>query len=205
MAGGMRYGAGRPAHRPCEAGYRSVDVRRFAREGMLARSGWHGWRWTNDGVQVASISFIVDPSARSIRFEYRQTVDGKARDIKVTAWTETTPCHFGGVRWWWRCPNCSRRCARLFLVTGGMGCRACLRMIYASQREDAVGRSWRRTQKIERVLGIDGGSGRRRMQEKTRERLHDALEREEDVRDGALAEGIARIFANAKVAIPDGW
>ena len=77
-------------------------------------------------------------------------------------------------------------------------------MIYASQREDEVGRSWRRTQRIEAALGMDGGSGRR-MHDKTREGLFDALEREEDVRDGALAERLARIFANAKVSIPDGW
>ena len=204
MAGGSRFGAGRPAYRPCETGYRSVDIRRFARQGMLARPGWHGWQWTVDGEAVASIGLRVDDAARSIRFEYRQTVGGMSRDIKVTAWTETTPCHFGGVRWWWRCPNCSRRCARLFLVTGGMGCRTCLRMIYASQREDEVGRSWRRTQRIEAALGMDGGSGRR-MHDKTREGLFDALEREEDVRDGALAERLARIFANAKVSIPDGW
>jgi len=204
MAGGTRYGAGRPAHRPCESHYRSVDVRRFVREGMFARSGWHGWQWTNDGVQVASISFIVDPSARSIRFEYRQTVDGKVRDIKVTVWTETTPCHFGGVRWWWRCPNCTRRCARLFLVTGGMGCRACLRMIYASQREDAVGRSWRRTQRIERALGVDGNPGRR-MHQRTRDRLYDELAREDELRDALVGAGIARLFANAGVPVPDGW
>ena len=43
------------------------------------------------------------------------------------------------------------------------------------------------------------------MHDKTREGLFDALEREEDVRDGALAERLARIFANAKVSIPDGW
>jgi hypothetical protein len=69
-------------------------------------------------------------------------------------------------------------------------------MAYASQREDAVGRSWRRTQKVERALGIDGSPGRQ-MHKKTRERLYDALEREECLRDGMLADGLARLFANA--------
>jgi hypothetical protein len=185
-------------------GYRSVDVRRFAREGMLARSGWHGWQWTENGVKVASIGLRVDLDAHAIRFEYQQTVDGKTRDIKVTVWLETTACHLGGTRWWWRCPNCSRRCANLYLVLGGLGCRACLKMTYASQREDTVGRSWRRTQKIERALGIDGSPGRR-MHKKTRERLYDALAREEERRDWLIGAGIARLFANAGIAPPDGW
>jgi hypothetical protein len=203
MAGGSRFGAGRPAYRPCELSYRSVDVRRFAREGMLGRSGRHGWRWTVDGETVASIGLSVEHSASCILFDYRQTVDGKSSDIKVTVRIEPTPCHFGGSRWWFRCPNCARRCARLFLVVGGMGCQRCLRIIYASQRDDAIGRSWRRTQKIERALGIDGGSGRR-MHEKTRERLYDALEREECVRDEMMADGLARLFSNAGIPLPDG-
>ena len=204
MAGGSRFGAGRPAHRPCETGFRSVDIRRFAREGLLARPGRHGWQWTEDGVKVASIGLRVDLDAHAIHFDYRQTVDGKARDIKFTVWLETTACNFGGVRWWWRCPNCSRRCARLFLVTGGMGCQPCLKMSFASQREDAVGRSWRRTQKVEAALGFDGSPGRR-MHRKTRERMYCALEREEDVRDAALVDGLARLFANAGTPPPNGW
>ena len=154
MSGGSRYGAGRPAHRPCESAYRSVDIRRFAREGMLNRPGRHGWCWYNDDLgTVATIRLYVDNVARFIRFEYRETIAGRSRDVRIAAWTETTPCNFGGVRWWFRCPNCRRRCARLFIVNRGMGCLVCLRMAYASQREDSIGRSWRRTQKIEVALG----------------------------------------------------
>lgn len=201
MAGGSRFGAGRPAYRPCEAHYRSVDIRRFHREGMLARPGRWGWQWTRDGDQVASISLVI--STDTILFDYRQRDSGNDwRDIKVTARLERTPCHFGGERVWFACPRCWRRCTRLFMVTGGMGCRKCFRMVYQSQREDGIGRSWRRTAKLEKALGIDGGP-RRRMYRRTRDRLIDALCREEDRRDMLVSYGIARLFANAGMPVPD--
>jgi hypothetical protein len=203
MAGGWRYGAGRPAFRPCETGYLSVDVRGLARDGLLTRPGWCSLTWSRDGLQVGAVGLHID-AGQSVRFDFTQTRSGQSRRVSTVVWLDMQPCHFGGSRWWWRCPNCSRRCARLFLVTGGMGCRACLRMAYASQREDAVGRSWRRTQKVERALGIDGSPGRQ-MHKKTRERLYDALEREECLRDGMLADGLARLFANAGVPVPNDW
>ncbi len=120
MSGGLRYGAGRPAFRPCDAHHLSLDVRRLAREGLLGRSGWSGWTWRRDGEQVGHIGLHID-AGRSVRFDFTQTRQGERRPVSVTAWLDSTPCTYGGSRWWWRCPNCSRRCARLFIVTGGLG------------------------------------------------------------------------------------
>lgn len=188
MAGGMRYGAGRPAFRPCDAHYLSLDVRRLAREGLLTRSGSTGWHWKRDGEQVGNIGLAVD-ARRSVRFDFTQTRNGERRQVSVTAWLETTPCNFGGSRWWWRCPNCSRRCARLFIVTGGLGCLRCLRMAHLVQRMTPIDRSWRRTAKAERALGFDGAP-KRRLHQRTKERLFATLEREEAVRDEAFVAAL---------------
>lgn len=34
----------------------------------------------------------------------------------ISQWVQitTTPCHFGGVRYWFLCPSCNRRCAILY-------------------------------------------------------------------------------------------
>ncbi|MFM1988274.1 MAG: hypothetical protein RJA99_1231 [Pseudomonadota bacterium] len=199
MTGGMRYGAGRPAFRPCAAHYMSIDVRRLAREGLLSRPGWSGWTWSQDGERIGSIGLRVNPGL-SVTFEFNQTRQGKSRPVSATAWLESTPCAFGGRRWWWRCPNCSRRCARLFIVTGGLGCLSCLRMVHLSQRMTPIDRSWRRTQKAEAALGMDG-SGRRRLHQRTRERLYDVLGREEDFRDAAVGFAIERLWANAPARV----
>src|SRR5689334_12670859 len=49
----------------------------------------------------------------------------------------STPCRFGGRRWWWLCPRTGRRCGKLYLPNGGMVFlsrgRGAYRLAYASQ------------------------------------------------------------------------
>ncbi|WP_244408287.1 hypothetical protein [Roseomonas fluvialis] len=70
---------------------------------------------------------------------------------------ETTPCRFGGVRWWWVCPATGRRCATLYLPNGGQlflsRGRGAYRLGYASQSQDAMGRSHGRLRRLHRRLG----------------------------------------------------
>ena len=42
--------------------------------------------------------------------------------------------NYGGVRWWWQCPQCDRRAARLYLPTGkdNFKCRLCYDLSYES-------------------------------------------------------------------------
>jgi hypothetical protein len=55
----------------------------------------------------------------------------------------TTPCHLGGVRWWFICPlsrngvPCGRRVGTLYLSPGGKyyGCRHCYDLSYESRNE----------------------------------------------------------------------
>ena len=60
----------------------------------------------------------------------------------------TTPCHFGGVRYWFICPlsmngvYCGRRTGTLYLASGGnyFGCRHCYNLSYESRNECRLGR-----------------------------------------------------------------
>jgi hypothetical protein len=70
---------------------------------------------------------------------------------------ETTPCRFGGSRWWWVCPQTGRRVAKLYLPDGqtrfvsrGPGGYD---LAYASQRENKYDRAHRRGRRIRRKLG----------------------------------------------------
>src|SRR5689334_19585223 len=47
---------------------------------------------------------------------------------------EATHLHFGGCRWWFRCPSCERRCAGLYLPPQGnaFACRVCYGLAYQS-------------------------------------------------------------------------
>lgn len=57
-------------------------------------------------------------------------------DALVYALNQTrTSTPTGGERAWWLCPSCDRRCAVLYLPDDRerLGCRACCRLVYASQ------------------------------------------------------------------------
>ena len=53
----------------------------------------------------------------------------RARTVPLPVTTTSQP--LGGVRRWWRCPRCARRCGVLLAATpdGAIGCRRCLRAV----------------------------------------------------------------------------
>jgi hypothetical protein len=75
----------------------------------------------------------------------------------------STPCRFGGRRWWVICPATRRRAVNLYLPNGGRRflSRAAYGMAYQSQREAPAGRGWRAIRKVDARLGcpegIEGG------------------------------------------------
>ena len=47
---------------------------------------------------------------------------------------ESTPANLGGVRWWWLCPACYRRCLKLYFPPRAerLACRLCHNLSYES-------------------------------------------------------------------------
>ena len=183
MKGGSRYGAGRPASRPQTSWASRLDVRKMARDGVLVAGSTTTWRWSN------GLLATITAREASIEVTYRYAFTEGERDVQAQVWLEQTPCQFGGSRTWFGCPRCRRRVAILYLW-GYPRCRTCCRMGYPSQSEDATGRSWRRTRKIETKLagGASDWNYRRPkgMRKATFERLREAYWREEEIRDQAL-------------------
>ena len=70
------------------------------------------------------------------------------------AWT-WTPCHFGGVRPWLLCPACGARAAKLYRTWkhGGLNCRPCLDLAYASQSESRLTRGLRKARSLHERVG----------------------------------------------------
>jgi hypothetical protein len=69
------------------------------------------------------------------------------------AWT---PCHYGGQRPWWLCPQCQRRCAVLYVQETRFVCRFCLQLPYGSRQETVWQRRYRKALKIRKRLGVSG-------------------------------------------------
>jgi hypothetical protein len=45
----------------------------------------------------------------------------------------TTKCNYGGIRYWFECPRCERRCGILYENNDNFKCRVCLDLAYYSQ------------------------------------------------------------------------
>ena len=109
-----------------------------------------------------------------------------------------TPCHFGGQRQWFACPNCARRVAVLFVRANGFRCRQCNRVAYGSQSDDALGRTWRKQAKIERRLG-ENWQRPRGMHQTTYAKLMAKINDCGERRDVALVMAFSRLFPGRTV------
>lgn len=185
--GGMRYGAGRPGYKLKTSQTRSIDVRRWKRDGLLA-GGYFGWQWTDSDTGKVESSIGVDVSYGVITLIYAANGQLYRNAVSVM----TTPCTFGGERVWFSCPRCRQRCAKLFLRWGHFRCRSCNRIAYPSQSEDVIGRLWRAQSKIEARLG-PRRTKPKHMRLKTFERLVDRYWQIEEQRDDAFCELVARL------------
>lgn len=134
---------------------RNVSISFLKRHGYFSEpcSMSGGISWKNCfGEETGSISIFVSTLYEDnyVRFYYtvtnRSSGEKTEYDYKVSL--TTTPCNFGGVRYWFICPlskngvYCGRRVAKLYLAPGAnyFGCRHCYNLSYQSRNESRLGR-----------------------------------------------------------------
>lgn len=148
------YGSGRRGGRDTTDDYRTLDVRRLHRAGVLI-PGWRGgWCWYRRGAKVADVNIEVRELSMVLR--YSATSGGERKDYDYTVMLSHTGCTYGGARPWFLCPCCGRRVAILY---GGavFACRHCRTLAYESQRESEGDRAIRRADAIRDRLGWEVG------------------------------------------------
>jgi len=177
-----------------------LAISKLRKDGMLAghTSGVIRWTSSRSGKESA-IELIVDVTGESYaRFIYT-TVDHKGNttnyDYKVSL--VTTPCNFGGLRYWFGCPHCGRRVGTLYLAPGDtyFRCRHCNNLSYHSRNESSpygiLGQTSREIDKLRSE--IKRWTWRGRPTRKVR-RLH-ALERKMGMLSGPIMARIEKIKA----------
>lgn len=185
--GGSRCGAGRPGWHVKAEHCRSIDARRWAREGILCDGRAGGWAWTDPQTREtrASISYRVD--AHEVALIYNLNGEPMHQRVPILR----TACNYGGTRSWFGCPRCGRRVALLYVRSRGFGCRKCCRVAHGSQSDDELGRMWRRQGKLEARLGPDWRRPKG-MHKRTHERLLEGIIDCEETRKSALENFLAR-------------
>ena len=126
-----------------------MDVQMLKRQGLFNFDSSVSWSfyWQKDKRTGPSLEcrFVHDAQGQpGLRLEYTvvNNTSGERKDFDYVVSLVTTPCHFGGVRWWFICPltknnvPCQRRCRYLYLPPGSMllGCRECFELTYETRQ-----------------------------------------------------------------------
>lgn len=117
----------------------------FLRKHGYFDMGWHSGTitWSRHGEKTGSISVqsSINDHEKFVRFIYTQTdrytEEKNDFDYKITL--TTTPCYFGGERYWFICSlsvnnvYCGRRVGVLYMGSKYLGCRHCYNLTYNSR------------------------------------------------------------------------
>lgn len=110
--------------------------------------------WSIDGEPTGNIGIDVrnNENEQSIRFNYTVTdrQSGEKEDFNYSAKITSTPCNYGGERYWFICglsvngKYCGRRVGTLYLAPSGryFGCRHCYNLTYESRNESKLSRTY---------------------------------------------------------------
>lgn len=137
---------------------KSIDIRRFKRDGLLYNNSSFSWKWSRDGEPSGDINVKIQDSL--IILNYRSRSYGEAWEpVEQPTRITYTECNFGGKRPWFICPgivnghNCERRIATLYAAGKYFLCRHCYDLAYSSQQEAGFERALRKARKIRHKLG----------------------------------------------------
>lgn len=114
-----------------------LNISMFNERGYLdASTSFVTVSWRKRSGTIKSIAAIVEISDGSagMRFDYTATLpNGDVRIVASSARLVSTPCNFGGWRYWFLCPICERRVGILYLKEYNIECRICANIGYESQ------------------------------------------------------------------------
>jgi len=113
-----------------------------------------GTLWLRGNSLGFSVTWQEDaPAMLTLEYVWREREELEAR-IPLS----TTPCHFGGWRLWFHCPECNQRIGKLYLPPGSpwFGCRSCHNLSYRSSQRaheaermiTGIGMMWRYVRRL---------------------------------------------------------
>jgi hypothetical protein len=126
----------------------TLDSGQLQRERILAEgiqyTGERVWWSVSTREKKAPISLLVDTKDMvdpwmKLRYDVTSRKTDETEAIATRVALTTTPLPWGGVRWWFLCPICGRRCGKLHLASEDVefACRICGRLTYWSCQESS--------------------------------------------------------------------
>ena len=130
-----------------------LDIRKFARKGLLVPGSCFSWEWTVNDRKVAGVNIRVDLQSMVLSYRMKSTDETVEQRVQ----TQTSPCHLGGQRHWFTCPRCSKRMAVLYAPGRNFACRQCGGLGYATQKEGVGDRAMTKADRLRKRLGWPAG------------------------------------------------
>lgn len=135
----------------CEK-HKRIDIRYLRKHGLLDPPIRCTLLWNQGGENSGCIDLRAHAMSLELNYRYREgdQDDWQSFNEHISFSFKDQP--FGGVRKFFICPGCKRRCMVLY---GGahFRCRKCHDLAYASQNEDQIDRIRRKAEKIRGQLG----------------------------------------------------
>lgn len=148
-----------------------VDIRFMKKQGYLKPGVTGSLQWTCRGKPNGDIRFFTYQDSLTLSFRYRHN-GGDWQPVNQHITLVTTPCHYGGDRKWFLCPNCQKRVGILSGYGKHFLCRHCYGLAYGSQSEDVFSRMIRKRDKLkQRAFDESEYRKRKGMHHSTFERL----------------------------------
>lgn len=129
----------------------AIDVRRWFRQDLLIPGYTFNSKWTRNGKTLAEIAIIVKGDHLVLSYANAK------EEINQPVYMTTSACHLGGHRYWFRCPKCAKRVAKLYTNNSPFACRHCCDLNYQSQHEQLHERVARKAHKMRDRLGWPRG------------------------------------------------
>jgi len=122
----------------------SISTRWLREHGYFCSYQMGNIGWLNRfGELAGSVGFFIFTGVEErypcINFKYTITNQyGKETEHNYRVTLDSTPCYFGGRRWWFLCPMnvCRRRVGALYLVREDFRCRHCYNLTYKSCQDN---------------------------------------------------------------------
>lgn len=115
------------------------------------------WR-DGGGRETSSVSYLIEQRevGLTVTLFYRYVYGADKVDCRSDLRVVATYPNFGGVRYWWLCPACSRRVLKVYQRGGRWACRTCFRLTYDSTRRDEIDDISAKLQAVRNKLGATG-------------------------------------------------
>jgi hypothetical protein len=127
-----------------------IDISFLKKRGFLKEGASGILNWSVNGRSVGSVVVRYHCNDLKLNYRYLGDVEEKVEQIVQIV---TTPCNYGGFRFWFLCPKCSIRIRILYCAGKLFLCRHCYELPYQSQCHGRLDRVITRKHKLgERIF-----------------------------------------------------